>query len=292
MTPKISFKRFLRENRRDKLVIVDLSFCLFPSYSNMGSLFESVKSKSSRTGRDFLFVFDNNKTVKLARKIFPKYGRNILYLNTKENFMDVFHEIYNNRQYRAIDLLFESELHGHLKEHNGNSSNEMQFFLFEQINTPVNKNDGTLIKRLKNRCIHSIKSNLIDEQIRIHEILKNESQIDEYMTRNVISPDLIVDSVNLYNEYRSIIGLRQVDKSEILQKPKIRMEPISEERESFISGNLFSLGDSVKIRGDLSNKEYIIEHIGPNYVSLRKKYSHKNKRKLIKKWINDVEPTK
>lgn len=279
---KISFKRFLRENRRNSLVIADLSFCVFPSYFTMNRMFESIKSRSLRKGKDFLILFNEEKTVKLARKILPKFGRNILYLNLQENFLNVFHEIYHKRQYRSIDLLFESDLYARLIENNGNPANDDLFFLFEEINMDSAKKSST-VKPIKN-----YKDSIIDEQIRIHEIVKEDTQIDKYFIERVVNPDLITQSIQLYNEYRTLVELEPIDKSTLIQRPDINIKPISEKRESYVSGNLFSIGDNVKIKGDLSNKEYIVEYLGPNYVSLRKKYSRKNKKRLIKKWINDV----
>jgi len=85
------------------------------------------------------------------------------------------------------------------------------------------------------------------------------------------------DSKAVFNAVRRGLGLKEQKEF----KNPVQFEPVSEKREDYVKGNLYSVGDSVVIRdtGELCN----ISHLGSNYVIVE------SNGKQYRKWLEDVE---
>jgi len=84
------------------------------------------------------------------------------------------------------------------------------------------------------------------------------------------------DAVDLFNAIRIGLGLKE----SYLHRHHVQLDSVSEERESFVKGDLFSVGDSVQITK--SKEEGTIVELGPNFVVVKTESgSHR-------KWITAV----
>jgi len=85
------------------------------------------------------------------------------------------------------------------------------------------------------------------------------------------------DAKRLFNDVRKGMGLKEQKEF----KNHIQLETVSETREQFVSGDLFSVGDNVIIKE--SDEVGTISVIGANYVIVE------CDTKTVRKWIDDVE---
>lgn len=264
---QISFKKFIKENKRQNLMIVDLSFCNFPSYASLNGLFESIKRKSIRTGYDFIAVVSNESVLKLARKNLPKFGRFIIEVNQNEDAINNWlTEMYYVRNYRNLLIIQndQSLIKTTASKYNG-VLNE-SYFMFNKI-----------------MSVRDNFSELQQEQNIIRSNLYHTDYFSEF-SRTVVNPEIISESLSLFNEFRNLLGLSDVSKNEVINKINlIDIKPNSPIRESYISGKLFSVGDKVFLSEDkYKTIEYKITFLGTNYVILE------NDMIKLKKWIHDI----
>jgi hypothetical protein len=85
------------------------------------------------------------------------------------------------------------------------------------------------------------------------------------------------DAKKMFNDVRKGMGLKEQKEF----KNHIQLETVSETREQFVSGDLFSTGDKVIIKE--SDEVGTISVIGANYVIIE------CDTKTVRKWIDDVE---
>lgn len=81
----------------------------------------------------------------------------------------------------------------------------------------------------------------------------------------------------LFNDVRKGMGLKE----ETLFKRHIELEAVCEEREQYVRGELFNLGDSVLIKE--TDELGIISSLGSNYVVIQLED------RAVRKWLTDVE---
>lgn len=86
------------------------------------------------------------------------------------------------------------------------------------------------------------------------------------------------DSKKLFNDVRTGMGLKE----ETEFKRHVELETVSETREKFVQGDLFSLGDKVLVKE--SDEMGTITYLGANYVLVEL-----SEEKSVRKWLHDVE---
>ena len=86
------------------------------------------------------------------------------------------------------------------------------------------------------------------------------------------------ESKKLFQDVRSGMGIKE----ETVFKRHVALEPVSDIREQFVQGKLFSLGDHVVVKE--SKEKGTIVHLGTNYVVVTL-----NEEKTVRKWLEDVE---
>ena len=86
------------------------------------------------------------------------------------------------------------------------------------------------------------------------------------------------DAKKLFMDVRDGMGLKE----NTVFKRHIELEPVSEEREQFVQGKLFEMGDTVIIKE--SDEMGIITYFGANYVVVELEEN-----RTVKKWLNAVE---
>ena len=85
------------------------------------------------------------------------------------------------------------------------------------------------------------------------------------------------DAKNLFNKVRKGMGLKEQRE----YKNHIQLNPISETREQYVSGNLYDVGDKVIVKE--SDEVGEVTHLGANYVIVEKNGSQK------RYWLESVE---
>ena len=73
-------------------------------------------------------------------------------------------------------------------------------------------------------------------------------------------------------------------KEETVFKRHIELQSVSEERELFVQGKLFEIGDSVLIKE--SDEMGVLTHLGANYVIVEL-----DENRSVRKWINAIQKT-
>ena len=86
------------------------------------------------------------------------------------------------------------------------------------------------------------------------------------------------DSKKLFNDVRTGMGLKE----ETEFKRHVELETVSEEREKFVQGELFDLGDKVIIKE--SDEMGTITYLGANYVLVEL-----SEERSVRKWLDAVE---
>ena len=85
------------------------------------------------------------------------------------------------------------------------------------------------------------------------------------------------DAKKIFMDVRDGMGLKE----ETVFKRHVELETVSEEREQFVQGKLFDLGDTVVIKE--SDEMGTIIHLGSNYVSVKI-----DEETTVRKWLQDV----
>ena len=86
------------------------------------------------------------------------------------------------------------------------------------------------------------------------------------------------DSKKLFNDVRTGMGLKE----ETEFKRHVELETVSEEREKFVQGELFDLGDKVIVKE--SDEMGVITYLGANYVLVEL-----SEDRSVRKWLDAVE---
>jgi len=85
------------------------------------------------------------------------------------------------------------------------------------------------------------------------------------------------EAKKIYNEVRRGMGLKEQKE----YKTSLHFTPVSEEREAYVKGTLFNIGDNVAFVG--SDELAVITSLGSNYVIVE------SNGKIYRKWLTDIE---
>jgi hypothetical protein len=88
------------------------------------------------------------------------------------------------------------------------------------------------------------------------------------------------DAKRLFMDVRGGMGIKE----ETVFKRHIELQSVSEERELFVQGKLFEIGDSVLIKE--SDEMGVLTHLGTNYVIVEL-----DENRSVRKWINAIQKT-
>lgn len=209
---------------------------------------------------------DYQQKIKIARKMFPKYARSIMLDRKIKTVFDVVTKLHSegNKKVTMVvgsDRIREFEIL--LAKYNGVKGRH-GFYHFEKIDVisagdrDPDADDASGMSASKMRA--AAKDN-------------NFTQFSQGLPRNVNNND----AKQIYNSVRSGMGLKEQREF----KNHIQLKPVSDIRESYVSGNLYNVDDIVLIKktGELGK----IKHLGSNHVVIE---SDDN---TIRKWLTDIE---
>lgn len=187
--------------------------------------------------------------VKFMRKIFPRHARSII---SDSNIIDL---------YGALDSLYEQ---GYTKVDlvMPNIPKELE----EQVN---NYNRS----RYNFKSIDFISVDTHNIEQKIIEAAKNNNF--ELFVKSL--PSTLKEGHKLYNALRSALGLKETFNF----RQHIQLPTLSKEREAYVNGELFKVGDVVEVK---ETKEIgQIQRLGSNYVIIETYEGNKQR-----KWLKDV----
>jgi hypothetical protein len=187
--------------------------------------------------------------VKFMRKIFPRHARSII---SDSNIVDL---------YGALDSLYEQ---GYTKVDlvMPNIPKELK----EQVN---NYNRS----RYNFKSIDFISVDTHNIEQKIIEAAKNNNF--ELFVKSL--PSTLKEGHKLYNALRSALGLKETFNF----RQHIQLPTLSKEREAYVNGELFKVGDVVEVK---ETKEIgQIQRLGSNYVIIETYEGNKQR-----KWLKDV----
>jgi hypothetical protein len=267
-----SFKTYLVEEEKTLYFVWGR---MNPPTAGHEKLLDFLKSKSGRNPfRVYLTqTADNNKNpisfvdkVKFARKGFPQYARQIMMNKKLKTIFDAMASFYNEGFKRIVivagsDRVMEYDLL--LNKYNGKKGKH-GFYNFEKISVLSAGNRDPESKGVDGVSGTKLRGYAEDGDF---------TQFMQNMPKKLSNSD----AKKVFNAVRKGLGLKE----EKQFKNHIQLKPVSETREAYISGQLFSVGDSVVMKE--TSQVATIEQLGSNYVIVEA-----NGMKF-RKWLDDIE---
>ena len=267
-----SFKNFLVEEGKTLYFVWGR---MNPPTAGHEKLLDFLKGKAGRNPfRIYLTQSeDKNKNpipymqkVKFARKGFPQYARQIMMEKKLKTIFDAMASFYNEGFKRVVIVAGEDRIREYditLNKYNGVKSKH-GFYNFEKI---------TVLNAGKRDPESKGVDGVSGTKLRGFAEKGDFTKFAQYMPKRLSN----VDTKAVYNAVRKGIGLKETTDF----KSHIQLKPVSEKREDYVKGNLYSVGDSVIIRdtGELCN----ISHLGTNYVIVE------SDGKQYRKWLDAIE---
>jgi len=209
---------------------------------------------------------DYRTKVKYIRKMFPKHARSVVMDTKIRNIFDVLTKLYEEG-YNQVNMVVGSDRVGE----------------FEKI---TNKYNG--VKGRHGFYNFQGGVNIISAGDRDPDAEGVTGMSASKLRQAAASNDLqsfmkgmprgFDDAKDLFNDVRKGMGLNESHDF----RTHIQLQSVSEDREAYVSGNLFSEGDSVVITA--TEEVGTISFLGANYVIVET-----TEGKKYRKWISDVE---
>jgi hypothetical protein len=269
---EFSFKKFLVEE--EKTVYFTFGRMNPPTIGHE----KLLTTLSSKAGKNPYRIFlspsqdkdknpiDYKTKVKFARKAFPKHARSIVLSPTARNIMEVASKIYDEG-FKNIVMVVGSdrirEFETRLNAVNGKKGRH-GFFNFQKISVisagdrdpDAEGTQGMSASKMRNAVAN-----------------KDFTTFSQGLPKSVSNQD----AKTIYNTIRKGMGLKEQTEF----KNHIQLNPVSDIRESYINGDLFTAGDTVVIK-ETSEIGKIIQ-CGSNYVIVETKNGQ------YRKWLDSVE---
>lgn len=204
--------------------------------------------------------------VKHLRKMFPKYGRNIMVDKGVKNVFDVAAKLYDQGYKRITMVVGEDRLREFdvlLNKYNGKKARH-GFYNFEQISVvSAGRRDPDA------EGVEGMSASKQRENAKNNDYTSFIQGVPKSMSEK--------DTRKLFNDVRKGLGLKE----ETSFKRHIELPKVSDLREQFVKGELFELGDIVVIKE--SEEVGIVSVLGSNYVIVE------CGDKKVRKWLDAVE---
>ena len=238
-----------------------------------------LNSLASKAGRNPYRVYlsqtqDKNKNplnykdkIKTARKIFPKHARSIILNNKLRSVFEIVTNLYNegfkniimvvgSDRIREFDIL--------LRKYNGQKGKH-GFYNFNSINvTSAGDRDPDA----------EGASGMSASKMRAAASDNDYTSFSQGLPKDVSNPE----AKKLFNNVRKGMGLKE----QKVFTNTIQFDPISKEREQYISGDLFQPGDVVEDKN--TNEMYSVKYLGANHVIVEDIDENTHR-----KWLNSIQ---
>jgi len=267
-----SFKQFLVEE--EKTVYFTFGRMNPPTIGH-GKLLDALSKKASKNPyRVFLSQSTDPKKnplsyqdkIKAVRKMFPRHARSIMLNKNVRNAMEAASVMYNEGFKNLVMVVGSdrmNEFSALLKKYNGKEGRH-GFYNFKNINV-VSAGD-------RDPDAEGVEGMSASK-------MRGFAQENDFTSFSQGLPKTVsnADAKKMFNDVRKGMGLKEQKEF----KNHIQLETVSETREQFVSGDLFSTGDKVIIKE--TDEVGTISVIGANYVIVE------CDTKTVRKWIDDVE---
>jgi hypothetical protein len=196
------------------------------------------------------YPLDYDTKIKCLRKMFPRQARNIISDSKIVDLYDALDSLYE-KGYTEVNLVMPNvpkELTEHVNVNNRSRYN------FKSINiVSVDVHDF-----VDQKILEAAKNNNFESFVKV-------------------MPTTLKEGHKLFNTIRSKLGLKETFNF----RQHIQLPTLSKEREAYINGELFKVGDVVEVN---ESKEIgQIKRLGSNYVIIETYEGHKQR-----KWLKDV----
>ena len=204
--------------------------------------------------------------IKIARKMFPRHARRIMLDNKVKVLFDLLTKLYdmgyeNVTMVVGADRINEFDIL--INKYNGKKGRH-GFYNFRNINVESagdrdpDAEGATGMSASKMRAAAS-KGDFTSFSQGLPKTFSN------------------ADAKNLFNTVRKGMGLKEQKE----YKNHVQLNPVSETREQYVSGNLYNIGDKVIVKE--SDEVGEVTHLGANYVIVEKSGTQK------RYWLDSIE---
>jgi len=204
--------------------------------------------------------------VKLARKMFPRHARSIMIDTSVKNVFDVASKLYDEG-YKNVAMVVGSdrlrEFDILLNKYNGKKGKH-GFYNFAKIN---------VISAGERDPDADGAEGMSASKMRAAAKSGDFAQFAQGLTKSIGN----ADAKKIFNQVRSAMGLKE----ETEFRNHVKLSPVSEEREAYVSGDLYLIDDSVVIKE--SGEVGTVKHLGTNYIIVETKSGD------YRKWLDAVE---
>lgn len=194
---------------------------------------------------------DFTTKVKVLRKMFPKHARAIMSDKGIKNAMEVASSLYDQGFRQATMVVGDdrvTEFKTLLNKYNGVELRHGYYNFKDGVNVVSAGSRDPDAEGVEGMSASKMRKAAVD---------------DDFTSFKMGLPKNYKDADSLYNEIRKAMGLKE----SMNFRQHIKLNKVSEEREEYVKGNLFSVGDEVVVKE--SEELGIIEELGANFVSVR-----------------------
>jgi len=209
---------------------------------------------------------DYRTKVKYIRKMFPKHARSVIMDRDMRNIFDILVKLYEEG-YTQVNMVVGSDRVSEFEKltsmYNGQKARH-GFYNFQGGVNVISAGD-------RDPDAEGVSGMSASK-------LRQAAKANDFQTFMKGMPSGFSEAKDLFNDVRKGMGLEESHDF----RTHIQLQPVSEEREAYVSGELFNEGDSVVITK--TEEVGTIAFLGANYVIVETAEGKK-----FRKWVSDVE---
>tara|TARA_B100002019_G_C21267883_1_gene600399 strand:+ start:1516 stop:2688 length:1173 start_codon:yes stop_codon:yes gene_type:complete len=209
---------------------------------------------------------DYKSKVKFARKMFPRHARSIMYDTKIKTPFDALKKLYDEGFKKVVVVAGSdrvNEFQIRFNKYNGKKT-KAGFYNFKNIDVISAGERDPDADGAEGMSASKMRKAAAD---------KDFSSFAQGLPKAVSNPD----AKSIYNAVRKGMGLNEQKEF----KNHIQLKPVSDIREAYVTGSLYSVGDQVIIKQ--TNEVVNISQLGTNYVIVE------SNGMKFRKWLEDVE---
>jgi nicotinamide mononucleotide adenylyltransferase len=271
----LSFKQYLVEETRE----VYFTFGrMNPPTIGHGKLMQALATKAGRNPYKIYLSQSSDpkknpltydQKIKHVRKMFPKYGRNVILNKKIRNVFEIAVSLYDqgfNRVTMVVGSDRIAEFNALLNKYNGEKARH-GFYNFEKISV-VSAGD-------RDPDAEGVEGMSASKQ-RANANANDFTTFAQGVPANVSNKD----AKKLFNDIRVGMGLKETTQF----RNHVELKSVSQTREKYVNGDLFNEGDRVIITS--SQKEGYVHRLGTNYVIVAL-----DEGRISRQWLESVQKT-